>query len=99
MAKAKKKARKKNLKSIGAEIGGKIGGEIEKELGKKGGEKAVCKTKPGGDCGAIYGLGLIGALVYFIQYADGFWLGVLGILKALLWPAFLVYELLLMTGI
>jgi len=46
----------------------------------------------GGD--AVYGLGLIGALVYYIQAADGFWLVVLGILKALVWPAFAVYELL-----
>ncbi|GAA1786666.1 hypothetical protein GCM10009682_06060 [Luedemannella flava] len=41
---------------------------------------------------AVYGLGLIGALVYYIQAADGFWSGVVGILKALVWPAFLVYE-------
>ena len=46
----------------------------------------------GGD--AVYGLGLIGALVYYISIADGFWSGVLGILKALVWPAFLIYELL-----
>jgi hypothetical protein len=42
---------------------------------------------------AVYGLGLIGALVYYIQAADDFWSGVLGVLKALVWPAFLVYEL------
>ena len=44
--------------------------------------------------GAIYGLGFIGALVYFISAATGFWMGVLGVIKALVWPAFLVYELL-----
>ena len=44
--------------------------------------------------GAVYGLGLIGAAVYFISHAAGFWLGVLGFLKALVWPAILVYELL-----
>lgn len=44
----------------------------------------------GGD--AVFGLGLIGAIVYFWQQADGFWEHVLGILKALVWPAFLVYE-------
>ena len=44
----------------------------------------------GGD--VVFGLGLIGALVYFWQQADGFWEHVLGILKALVWPAFLVYE-------
>lgn len=43
--------------------------------------------------GAIYGLGLIGAVVYYIAHAPGFWMGVLGFLKALVWPAFLVYEL------
>jgi hypothetical protein len=46
----------------------------------------------GGD--AVYGLGLIGALVWYIGQADGFWPGVLGVLKALVWPAFVVYELL-----
>ncbi|HET9137869.1 hypothetical protein [Actinophytocola sp.] len=48
----------------------------------------------GGAGDAVYGLGLIGALVYYIQAADDFWSGVLGVLKALVWPAFLVYELL-----
>ncbi len=42
--------------------------------------------------GAVYGLGLIGALVFFWQEADGFWEYVLAILKCLVWPAFLVYE-------
>lgn len=41
---------------------------------------------------AVYGLGLIGAAVYYISTATGFWMGVLGFLKALVWPAFLVYE-------
>ena len=42
--------------------------------------------------GAVYGLGMIGAAVYYISTATGFWMGVLGFLKALVWPAFLVYE-------
>jgi hypothetical protein len=46
----------------------------------------------GGD--VVYGLGLIGALIYYIQYAHGFWGVVLGILKTLVWPVFLVYHLL-----
>lgn len=41
---------------------------------------------------AVYGLGLIGAAVYFISHATSFWMGVLGFLKAIVWPAFLVYE-------
>jgi hypothetical protein len=42
--------------------------------------------------GAVYGLGLIGAAIYFISTATGFWIGVLGFLKAIVWPVFLVYE-------
>jgi len=44
-------------------------------------------------CGAIYGLGLIGAAIYFIAQATSFWTGVLGFLKAIIWPAIMVYEL------
>lgn len=42
--------------------------------------------------GALYGLGFIGAAIYFISHATGFWVGVLGFLKALVWPVFLVYQ-------
>lgn len=42
--------------------------------------------------GAVYGLGFIGAAVYFIVKATCFWGGVWGVLKAIVWPAFLVYE-------
>ena len=47
---------------------------------------------------AVYGLGLIGAAIYYISHATGFWMGVLGLLKAIVWPAFLVYELLNFLG-
>jgi predicted outer membrane repeat protein len=42
--------------------------------------------------GAIYGLGIFGALVYYWQQADTFWEYVLALLQGVLWPAFLVYE-------
>jgi len=42
--------------------------------------------------GAVYGLGFIGAAVFFISHATSFWIGVLGFLKAIVWPVFLVYE-------
>jgi amino acid permease len=51
-----------------------------------------------GPAGAVYGLGLIGAAIYFISAATGFWMGVIGILKAFVWPAFLVYEALKVLG-
>ena len=41
---------------------------------------------------AVYGLGFIGAAIYYILQATSFWIGVLGFLKAIVWPAFLVYE-------
>ena len=41
---------------------------------------------------AIYGFGFIGALIYFLSTADGFWMGVLGVLKAIVWPAIMVFE-------
>lgn len=44
--------------------------------------------------GAIYCLGMIGAAIYYISIATNFGAGVLGFLKALVWPAFLVNELL-----
>ena len=47
-----------------------------------------------GASGAVYGFGFIGAEIYFIQHADTFWMGALGILKALVWPALLVYKIL-----
>jgi hypothetical protein len=48
--------------------------------------------------GAVYGLGFIGAAVYYIHYATSFWMGVLGFLKAIVWPAFLIYGALKFLG-
>jgi hypothetical protein len=44
--------------------------------------------------GAVYGLGFIGAAVYYFAAADQFWEFVLAVPKAFVWPAILVYELL-----
>lgn len=55
-------------------------------------DRKVVHNHGGGS--AVYGLGLIGAAIYFIQHAATFWMGVLGILKAIVWPAMLVYKLL-----
>ncbi len=51
----------------------------------------VYSRSGGGD--AVYGLGLIGALVAYWIAADGFWDHVVAVLKALVWPAFVVYDL------
>ncbi len=48
----------------------------------------------GGSSGAVYGLGLIGACVYYISRATTFQQKLLGFFKGLVWPVFLVYKLL-----
>ena len=53
----------------------------------------------GGKGGMLYGLGFIGALIYYVSTAATFWMGVLGVLKAIVWPAFLVYHLLTFLGV
>lgn len=41
---------------------------------------------------AIYGLGIFGAFIYFMQQANSFWSVIWGIIQAVFWPAVLVYE-------
>jgi len=54
-------------------------------------KEKTCNNAPSG---AVYGMGFIGAAVYFIGHATTFGLGVLGFLKALVWPAILIYKVL-----
>lgn len=59
-------------------------------------DKKVSKVntvyKGGGD--AVYGFGLIGALIFYVQQAQGFGAVLLAFLKSFVWPAFVVYDLL-----
>ncbi|MBA7500615.1 hypothetical protein ES704_03375 [subsurface metagenome] len=64
---------------------------MKKENGKKG-------MGSSGMAGVVYCLGFIGAAVYYISNATGFGMGVIGFLKAIVWPAFLVHELLTFLG-
>lgn len=50
--------------------------------------------KDKGFLGGIYGMAFLGAAVYFIQHATTFWEGVVGFIKALVWPAVLMYKVL-----
>ena len=54
----------------------------------------VINKHTGGGGNAVYAFGLIGALVYFIQQANSLTEGVIGILKAIVWPAFVAFNLL-----
>jgi hypothetical protein len=50
------------------------------------------KIQSNASSGAVYGLGFIGSAIYLISHATGFWVGVLGFLKTIVWPAILAYE-------
>jgi hypothetical protein len=42
--------------------------------------------------GGVYFLGIVGSAVYFVQNTDGFWRIILAVLKAFVWPAFMVHR-------
>jgi hypothetical protein len=52
------------------------------------------KFNKNGNPGTFYGLGFVGAVVFFIQHSHSFKDGLLGILKAIVWPALVSYKLL-----
>jgi hypothetical protein len=60
----------------------------DEEMGRRTGNN----TGAAASGGAIYGLGIFGAWVYFWQQADTFWEYALAIFQGLFWPAFMVYE-------
>ena len=49
-------------------------------------------------CGAFYGLGTIGAFVYYMQNAHSAAEILLGIIKTIIWPALLIHRLLEYLG-
>lgn len=75
-------------------IGDKMKNETEEMKECCGGKKDYYNQ--GG--GMVYCLGMIGAAIYYISNAAGFWMGVLGFLKAIIWPVFLVYEVMKFLG-
>ncbi len=48
----------------------------------------------GGNGDMVWFLGVIGSAVYYLHTTTGFWPSIGALLKALVWPAFLVYHLL-----
>lgn len=72
----------------------------KKDFGKKIEKKmSGCCKMPSNGCGGFgYFLGFIGTAVYYVSTTQGFWNGVLGVLKALVWPAFLVFEVFKFLG-
>jgi len=52
------------------------------------------KMKHNASSGALYGIGVIGALIYYLQHATTFLMALIGIVKAIFWPAVIVYKVL-----
>jgi hypothetical protein len=50
------------------------------------------------NCGMSYLLGFFGAAIYYVSQATGVVGGIVGILKAIVWPAFLIHALLTFIG-
>jgi hypothetical protein len=52
-----------------------------------------------GPWGFFFLLAYIGAAIYFVSTSDGsFWGVVLGLLEAIVWPAYVVYHVLVLLG-
>ncbi len=68
--------------------------KVKKEMNFSCNPKGSCSACGGG----FYGLGFLGAAIYYISTATGFWNGVWGVIKAIVWPAFLTFELMKYLG-
>lgn len=86
---AKSKREKEIEEEIENAIERKIKGTFE-QWGKK--SKYASKSSGGGS--ALYCVGFFGAGLYYLQLASGFGAVITGLLKALIWPAIVVYKLL-----
>jgi hypothetical protein len=64
----------------------------EAEITNQGNQKSKVVVQGGGS-DAVYGIGLIGAWVFYIGRATTTQERVTGFFKGFAWPAFLVYEL------
>ena len=81
---------------IGKAIGTKMEEGCEGKEKKSWFAKGSCSSSGSG--GAIYGLGFIGALVYFVTTAPDIWVAIIGVVKAIFWPGIIVYGVLKFFG-
>lgn len=52
----------------------------------------MAKMKGSSDWGAIYGIGMLGAIVYFVQRANGIGEIIVGLIKGVFWPGVVVHR-------
>ena len=68
---------------------------VKKEHRVSESDKGTKSAVKRGGAGGLWFLGFIGALVYYLHTHSGtFWLVLLAFLKAVVWPAFVVYHVL-----
>ncbi|MEM6997737.1 MAG: hypothetical protein AAF413_02380 [Patescibacteria group bacterium] len=84
---AKKKTTEDEIKDMVAKVVAMCNDESDNKK-----SKSKSSSSHGGS--GLYFVGFIGALIYWMQYADGFGSVLTGVLKALVWPAYIVYKLL-----
>ena len=60
------------------------------------GDKRAVKVMNPGPLGFIFFVAFIGATVYFVDQSHGFWGFILALLKACVWPAYVVYHALVL---
>ncbi len=61
--------------------------------------KTVVNYNDHAKAGGFYFMAFIGAAWYFIQMSDGFWEVILALLKAAVWPVFLVHRVFVLLRI
>lgn len=66
--------------------------KLEDKMTKNNTQKVKVINKNPPPAMGIFFLGFIGAAIHFVSSVDGFWNIALALLKALVWPAFLVHR-------
>lgn len=62
-------------------------------------DKSVKMVNGAGQCGFLLFLAYIGAAIYFIEKSGGgFWEVILGLLQAIVWPVYVMYNVLQALG-
>ena len=52
-----------------------------------------------GSLGGVFLATYLGAAVYFVHHTQGFWGTIWGLIQALFWPAYVIYEVLTLLRI
>jgi hypothetical protein len=76
----------------GSSLGGNVVSEDLEGPSERWGQVSNKNASAAAGGGALYGLGMFGAWVFFWQQADTVWGHLLAVLQGIVWPAFMVYK-------